>query len=240
MSERSISECMDILKKNDVLTLERRAKRLQELGVTQTSSSFQREWDYSTEAGDCYINGNYRSAIFCSACAVEQIFKYEYLKVPGHRHKDWGKGEFGKIIDKCKDTTSLDKYIDSAELLNNIRIKVAAHPIFIDIPIRTDDDRKIRNDMLLLDIKILLNLVGKINESYKNEIESIEINTPDGYSFRHCSIGEVIGRKSQIPSMFDGIWRGIVETDVLKSLARKALDILKEVSEGLYGIPDFP
>jgi hypothetical protein len=129
MSERKLEECTDTLRYNDAHSLEERAKRLQELGTTETSFSIQREWEYSIEAGDCYINHNYRSAIFCCACAVEQIFMYEYLKENTDDINNFDLPMFGKLIDRCENIASSTPYLKSAGLLNKIRNKVAAHPL---------------------------------------------------------------------------------------------------------------
>ena len=110
-------------------TLERRAKRLQKLGQIQTDGrlfSSQREWDYAGEASDNYINGCYRSAIFCCACGIDQIFRYEYVKVPGNKHEDVESGPFGQVIGKCRkaNVKSLIPFMERAELLRDIRNEV--------------------------------------------------------------------------------------------------------------------
>lgn len=238
MNTRSLEECKKMLEKNDRDTLARRAERCQELAQIQTDGrlfSSQREWDYSGEASANYISGNYRSAIFCCACAVDQIFRYEYMKVPGSKYGDVGGGPFGKIIRKCKDRNvkSLRPFITRAELLNDMRNKVAAHPLFVDLPTETYPERKVRNELLRRDIATLLSLVGKIDPERKHKIESTPLlHEAEGKS--HI-FGEVITEQSEMPFGLDGFW-ALIERDILKFLANKAWHIKKSISEGLYEI----
>lgn len=238
MDTRSLEECKNMLEKNDRDTLERRAERCQELSQIQTDGrlfSSQREWDYSGEASANYISGNYRSAIFCCACAVDQIFRYEYMKVAGSEYGDVGSGPFGKIIHKCKNKniTSLRPFVTQAELLNDMRNKVAAHPLFIDLPAETDPERKVGNELLRSDIATLLSLVGKIDPERKHEIESTSLlHEAEGKSY---IFGEIITEQSEMPFGLDGFW-SLIERDILRFLANKAWRIKKSISEGLYGI----
>lgn len=238
MNTRSLEECKRILEKLDADTLERRAERLQELSKIETDArlfSSQREWDYAGEASDSYISGNYRSAIFCCACAVDQIFRYEYMKGPGHRHKDIESGPFGQTILKCKEQniTSLSPFIEQAELLRDVRNEVAAHPLFIDLPAESDPERQLTNELLLRGIANLLNLVGKLDPNLRHEIESTKlISEVEGKTY---IFGEVIAGQSEMPFNLDGFW-GLIERDILRFLAKKAWIITKTISEGLYGI----
>ncbi len=237
MNTRGLEECKRILSKGDISTLERRAKRLQELQTIQTDGqlfSSQREWDYAGEASDSYINGNYRSAIFCCACAIDQILRYEYVKAPSSRYEDIQRLTLGQVIGRCKkeNVISLAPYLEKAELLKDIRNNVAAHPLFVDLPARSDPERRVRNELLRSDIERLLELVGKLDPSLRRDIESTKlISEAEGRSY---VFGEVISRRSEMPTSFNGFW-GLIEDEALKFLARQAWNIMKTISEGLYG-----
>lgn len=238
MNKKSLEECKKILAKGDSDTLERRAERLQELKPIQTDGrlfSSQREWGYAGEASDSYINGNYRSTIFCCACAIDHIFRYEYLKMPGNRYEDLERYTFGQTIRKCenKGVTSLLPFMEKAELLNKMRNEVATHPLFIDLPVESDPERRLRNELLLKDIKKLLELVGRIDAELRKKIESTKlISEVEGKSY---VFGKVINQQSEMPFNLDGFW-GLIEQDILRFLASQAWGIMKEIAEGLYGV----
>ena len=176
MNTRSYEECKQTILKLDANTLDRRIERCQELEVIQTRFSFQKEWDYAGEASDTYIDGNYRSAIFCCACAVDQIFRYEYMRNPESRYDEIDGLTFGQIIRLCKEkeVKSLLPLINQAFLLNDIRNDVATHPLFIDVPVESDPDRQLRDSLLLRDITKLLELVGRLDLNLRHEIESTD------------------------------------------------------------------
>lgn len=235
MNTRSYEECKQTILKLDANTLDRRIERCQELEVIQTRFSFQKEWDYAGEASDTYIAGNYRSAIFCCACAVDQIFRYEYMRNPESRYDEIEGLTFGQIIRLCKEkeVKSLLPLINQAFLLNDIRNDVATHPLFIDVPVESDPDRQLRDSLLLRDITKLLELVGRLDLNLRHEIESTELiseSESTTYIF-----GEVVKKQSDVPYNLDGFW-GLIEDQILKFLANQAWHILKIVSEGLYGI----
>jgi len=235
---RSLEECKETLRDLDARTLERRAERLQELEKIETDArrfSSQREWSYLTEATDVYINGHYRSAIFCCAFAVDQIFRYEYLKTAEGEYDDLENLTFWPLIRKCErqKVASLCPYIEEAKLLNDLRNKVATHPLFIDVPIDSDLTRQMRGELICKDIAILLDLVGRLDPSRRLKIESTVLR--DGAKGVDYIFGEVISHPSDLPSTIDGFW-GLIEQEVLKFLAKQARNIVKTISEGLYGV----
>lgn len=239
MNTRSLEECKRILHKSDADTLERRAKRLQELKQIQTDVrlfSSQREWDYASEAAENYINASYRSAIFCCACAVDQIFRYEYVKVPGNKYEDLEKKlTFGHVIRKCKEknVVSLNPFVEQASLLNDIRNDVATHPLFIDIPVESDRETQMRNQLLCRDITKLLDLVERLDPNLRHRIESTKlISEMEGKSY---ILGEVISQQTDMPTALDGFW-GLIQDQILRFLASQSRNIMKTISEGLYGI----
>ena len=234
----STDEFVKRLQESDQRTLERRAQRLQELAQIQTDGRLfasQREWDYAGEASESYINGNYRSTVFCCACAVDQILRYEFLKVPGNKYEDIEKCTFGQMIGKCRRVTSLLPFLKEAETLNKLRNDIAAHPIFIDLPTSSNADKEIRNQLVLKDINRLVDLVCLFNEEIRDQIEATKlVSEVEGKTY---NFGKVIHGLEEVPFNIDGFW-GLLEQDVLRFLANKSWAILKEIAEGLYGVSD--
>jgi hypothetical protein len=237
MSRKTLEECAKRLQKSDRDTLERRAQRLKELEQIHTDARLfhsQKEWDYAGEAADSYINGNFRSVIFCCASAIDQIFRYEYLKTPGSNYEDLEKCTFGQTIRKCKDKniSRLIQFMAVAKLLNRMRNEVSAHPLFVDFPVEADPERQVRNKLLREDIKKLLSLVEIVNPKAKNEIEGTKLIDQVGKTY---VLSDVVNQRFEMPSSLDGFW-GLIERDILKLLAKEAWQILKIVAEGLYVI----
>lgn len=238
MDIRSLEECKKMLEKNDRNTLERRAARRQELTPIQTNgrlSSPQREWDYTDEASASYISGNYRSAIFCCACTVDQIFRYEYMKLPESNYEEIKGLTFGRVIRECrrKNVESLLPFMKQAFLLNDIRNNVATHPLFVDIPIESDPERLLRDRLLIEDMTKLLELVESIDPDLRYEIESNKlISEAEGRTY---TFGEVISQKSNMPFNMKGFW-GLFEDKILRFLANQCWHIMKTISEGLYSV----
>lgn len=238
MVTRSYAECKQTLETWDTNTLQRRIERCQELEVIQTGgreSPGQKEWDYTSEASSNYIAGNYRSAIFCCACSVDQIFRYEYMRLPESEYARIERLTFGQIIGKCKERHAerLLPFISQALLLNDIRNGVATHPLFVDVPMKSDADRRLRKRLLLQDINGLLNLVGCINEDLQREIESTPL--VNHIENRTYIFGEVVGGHADGPYNLDGFW-GLIQDQILRFLANQAWHIVKVISEGLYPI----
>lgn len=238
MIGKSLEESKKFLQERDLRTLEYRAQRFKELSVIETSFSTQKEWDYTSEADSSYIEGNYRSTIFCCACAVDQIFRYEYLKIPGNRNEKLRKLSFGQIIDNCQKIRipRLVLHIEKAGLLNNIRNNVATHPLFLDIPAESDPERKIAKELLLNDVRTLLVLVGRIDPNLKSEIESNKlIDKVEGKTY---ILLDLINQKSEVPNSLHGFW-GLIEKQILAFLALQSWKILKEISEALYPVKNY-
>lgn len=238
MDTRSLEACRKILEKNDGDTLERRAARCQELTPIQTDGrlfSSQREWDYSGEASASYTNGNYRSAIFCCACAVDQIFRYEYMKLAESNYEEIKGLTFGEVIRECRrrNVESLLPFMKQAFLLNDIRNNVATHPLFVDIPIESDPERQLRDRLLIEDMTKLLELVERIDSGLRHEIESTKLISEA--EDRTYIFGEVINQQADMPFNMNGFW-GLIEDKILRFLANQCWHIMKTISEGLYGV----
>ncbi len=237
MDTRSLEECKKMLEKNDRDTLERRTARCQKLTPIQTGGrlpSPQREWDYTGEASAGYISGNYRSAIFCCACVVDQIFRYEYMKLPKSSYEKIKGLTFGGVIRECRgrNVESLLPFMKQAFLLNDIRNDVATHPLFVDIPIESDPERLLRDSLLIEDVTKLLELVERIDPDLRHETESTELRSEaEGITY---ILGEVISQKSDMPLDMKGFWV-LIEDDILRFLANQCWHITKTIMEGLYG-----
>lgn len=243
MSTENLEECKVFLRKLDEDTRDERAKRRLELQPITTSgkeSQPQRESDYVSEAASAYINGNYRSAIFCCACAVDQVFRFEYLKVPGNKYEDlWQKHRqqlqlmFGKVIDKCENRVArLSPFIEKARLLNCIRNEVAVHPLFIDVPCSSDTERELRDKLVRRDATALLKLVGDLDGDQRKRIEdTVLISNVEGFQ---CTFREAISEESGLPAdSLIGFWV-LIQQNLLRFLANRAWHITKEILERLY------
>lgn len=214
----SLEEHERKLMQRDQDTLTERAERSEELPPIYASGSFsEREADYSMEASSSYIAGDYRSTIFCCACAVDQILKYEYLKVPGNKLDDVKAGEFGHTIRMCqeKNIAPVISYIGQASLLAKIRNRVAAHPIFIDYPVGSDEHLTVRKDLLLEDMRILIELLGQVDPISKEGLESSQIiDDTEGKTY---TLGGIIRRDEHPPDYLVGGYRAVIERDILLS-----------------------
>lgn len=241
MSVRSLEECKRTLRQIDKDTLDRRAKRCHELEVTRTSAQefySRRECDYEREASCSYINGNYRSAILCCACSVDQVFRYEYLKVLGNKYEDLWRASrqltFGQVIQKCESrkVPRLTPFMEKAKLLKHIRNEVAVHPLFTDVPCISDTERQLRDELIRRDVTALLNLIGEIDKERKEDIEGTElINSAEGARY---TLREAVGQESGLPtSSLLGFW-AVIEKNVLRFLANHAWHIKRQILEGLY------
>lgn len=236
MDIRSLEECKEILEKNDRDTLERRAARRQELTPILTVGRLslpQREWDYTGEASTSYISGNYRSAIFCCACTVDQIFRYEYMKLPESNYEEIKGLTFGRVIRECrrKNVGSLLPFMKQAFLLNDIRNNLATHPLFVDTPIESDPERQLRDRLLIEDMTKLLELVERIDPDLRHEVESTELISEA--EDRTYTFGEVISQQSDMPFNIKGFW-SLIEDKILRFLANQCWHIMKTITEGLY------
>ncbi len=223
------------LQEIDEGTREHWAQRMQEMKHIETSGTLywsQREWDYTNEATECHISGFYKSAIFCYCCSVEQIIRFEYLKKIKNDYEKIEKLTLGKLIKECKNVSTICPYIDRLLLLNEIRNKVAVHPLLIDLPTSFNSEKELCNSILIKDIKTLLDLVGKIDKETRTQLDKTKLEDSQGRQF---VLGNIIEGKEEVPpSMFS--FRIFLEEDILKLFAQTSRDILKEVFEGLYPI----
>ena len=247
MTVRSLEECKRILSQLDARSLEERAERMHELGMVTIDGrgrSFDREWEYLQEAHPSYICGHYRSTFLCCAVIVDQVFRYEYIKASDDRkaacqnlkYKSGKEIMTGELTKKCeaKPVTRLAQFIEKGKELYEMRNKVAAHPLFIDLPTGSDEERELRDELVSEDIETLLNLVGDFDAKLKEEIESteiVELNTGAKHILR-----DILNKKYETPITRKRLtdFRSFTEQKILRILAHRAIDITKEILEGLY------
>ena len=136
MKDRTFEDAIRTIRKLDERTEKERASRLQELGVMFWGSverpTSHRMSDYSTEATMSYVNGSFRSCIFCCAAAVDQTFRHEIIcasKNPEEKFNKLRRKFFGQIIDLAKNTERLQPFLEDACWLNRLRNKLAVHPL---------------------------------------------------------------------------------------------------------------
>lgn len=157
------------------------------------------------------------------------------MKLPKSDYKEIKGLTFGKVVRECRkrNVESLLPYMKQAYLLNDIRNNVATHPLFVDIPIESDPERRLRDSLLIEDITNLLELVGRIDTNLRYEIESTRLISKA--EDRTYILGEVINQQSDMPFNLNGFW-GLIENKVLRFLAKQCWNIMKTISEGLYGV----
>ncbi len=136
MQDRTFEDARRITRDLDERTLDERASRLMELGVTQYSSIerrvSQRMSDYSVEATKSFVEGCFRSCIFCCATAVDQTFRYEVIResdTPTKERKKLKRKPFGTTLKHAKNTERLQPFLEDACWLNRLRNTVAVHPL---------------------------------------------------------------------------------------------------------------
>ena len=139
-----MKEMKDLLRDRDAKTLDSRAQRLKELreleGITYSvvnRTVAERMDDFIAEAMENYMDGCFRSCIFCCASAVEQAFRHEMIYSsdrPKKVQEVLERKTFGQIvniIEAAKDYERLWPFIRDARQLNKLRNKVAVHPLYV-------------------------------------------------------------------------------------------------------------
>ena len=247
MGTEDFKGCKKLLQGSDSRTLQQRSKRLEELLEVPISTLFhsQRVSDYDEEASNSYINGSYRSVIFCCACSIDPILRHEYLKIPGNNLEDLKSGKkgneemtFGEVIVRCETVRvpKLIPFLEKAKLLNKMRNTVSVHPSFIDPPTVSPSDKSLRHELLIQYITRVLEVIEKIDPAKKKEIRDRELRMTlsDETDEVTYVLGKIIDKRDSSPYNLDVFW-ALVEESVLKFLAYEAMKIVKEIEEGLYG-----
>jgi len=234
MKKRTFEDAVNTIRKLDKRTEKERASRLQELGVMSWSTverpTSQRISDYSTEASMSYVNGCYRSCIFCCSATVDQIFRHEIIlesKNPEEKMAKLRGKPFGTIIRAAKNLERLQPFLSDAQQLNNLRNKVAVHPLCF-WPF--EDEDKIINEIIIQDIK---NIIAAVDHEDAKKIRQSFIIREDG---KKVILADVLCDPSTPEASDLLMWR--IDNDVLKPLALKAFQKMAEVIEGLYPAED--
>ena len=136
MKERTFEDAIRTITELDERTAKERASRSQELGVMFSNAverpTSQRMSDYSAEAIMSYVNGCFRSCIFCCSAAVDQIFRHEIIHESKNPKEEMDKlrgKPFGTIIHCAKNVERLQCFLGDARHLNKLRNNVAVHPL---------------------------------------------------------------------------------------------------------------
>jgi len=218
MKERTLEDARCTIKNLDERTLDDRASRLMELGVTHYSSiersTSQLMSDYSVEAAKNFVEGCFRSCIFCCAAAVDQTFRHEIIyasKNPEEKFDKLRRKTFGQIIDLAKNTVRLQPFQEDACWLNRLRNKLAVHPLSF-WPLRGDYIKEIK--VIKQGLKEIITVVdAEDREKIKQLLIRVSnLDTSDALDIL--------------------MWRP--DEDSLKSSALKAHNIMARIIEGLY------
>jgi hypothetical protein len=218
MKERTFEEARHIIKNLDKKTLDERSSRLKELGVTHYSSiersTSQLMSDYNVEAAKNFVEGCFRSCIFCCAAAVDQTFRHEIIhesKNPEEKFDKLKLKTFGQIISCAENIVRLQRFLEDARWLSRLRNKLAVHPL-CSWPLRGEDMKEIK----------------VIKQSLKEIIAVVDAEDRE-------KIKQLLIRVSNLDTS-DALdiltWRP--DEDTLKSSALKAHNIMAGIIEGLY------
>ena len=229
MRERSFKDAIRTIVELDERTENERASRLLELGVMFWSSverpTPQRMSDYSTEATMSYINGSFRSCIFCCSAAVDQIFRHEIIlgsKNPDEEIVRVRGKPFGSIIHFAENIVRLKPFLEDARRLNRLRNKVAVHPLSL-WPFEDDDVKA--NEIMIQDLKNIISAADPEDaETIKRSFVIV-----DG---RKVVLADVLCDPGAPGASDLLMWR--IDNDILKPLALKAFKKMAEIIEGLY------
>lgn len=230
MKERTLEDAKQTLIKLDKRTFDERVMRLKELGIMWLSAverpSSQRMDDYTQEATKSFIEGCFRSCIFCCAAAVAQTFRHEIIfesKNPKEEFKRIERKTFGPIIDEAKKYERLRPFLEDAKWLNKLRNTIAAHPIcFWPFP----EDEMMENEII---VKGLKNIIAIADAEDREMIEQLFIIRED----RSKVVLIDVLRDLNTPGASELLmWR--LDNDILKPLALKAHQRMVKILEGLY------
>jgi len=229
VKERTLEHALHTIKNLDERTLNERASRLKELGVMFWNAferpTSQRMSDYSTEATMSYVNGCYRSCIFCCSAAVDQIFRHEIILESKNPEEEMVKlrgKPFGIIIHFAENVERLQRFLGDARRLNKLRNNVAVHPICF-WPFLHDE--KMNNEIILRDLN---NIIAAADTEEAEMIKQSFIII-DG---KRVVLADVL-HDPRMPEASDLLmWR--IDNDVLKPLALKAFQTMAGIIEGLY------
>ena len=231
MKERTFEDARCTIKDLDVKTLDERALRLKGLGVIWLSAIErrlpQRMSDYSEEATKNFIEGCFRSCIFCCAAAVDQTFRHEITlesKNPREEYKKLRDKPFYQITKLAENKVRLQPFCNDAHWLRKLRNKVAVHPHFLW---PSSGDEVFENEIIIQDLKRIISVADAENQEQIKQF--IIITKEDG---KKVVIADVLCDQS-MPGASD-ILMWIPYDDILKTLALKAYHRMAGILERLY------
>jgi len=230
MKERTFEDARNTIKSLDERTLDERATRLKELGVITLSAIArplpQRMDDYMSEAGKTFIEGCFRSCIFCCAAAVDQTFRHEIIldsENPSEEHKKLRDEHFYKIIKLAEDKERLRLFCNDAHWLRRLRNTVAVHPLCLW---PRSEDEKLRNEIIVQDLNEIISVVDAED---REKIKQLYIIKEDG---TRVVLADVLRDPSTPNAWYLLMWRP--DNDILKPLALKAYQRMTRILEKLY------
>jgi len=146
--DKRIKDAEQIEKERDKRKFEKRVDRRVHIG-TITYSSVEKQppfylWDLLEEAAESYLEGCFRSCIFCCAEIAEQMIKHELIRNSRDpEERTWQfeikRVTLGKLIEEAKKVKELKERIDDAEWLNDARNTIAVHPLYVGVYESNDD-----------------------------------------------------------------------------------------------------
>ena len=230
--ERTFEDAWRTIRDLDEKTLDERASRLKELGVIRLSAVYrilpQRMDDYDREAAKTFIEGCFRSCIFCCAAAVDITFRHEIIlesENPREEYKKIRCEPFYKIIKQAEDEERLQSFCKDAHRLRKLRNTVAAHPLCLW---PSSEDEMFENEIIIKDLKKIISVADADN---REKIKQMDITREDGSK---VVLVDVLCDPST-PGSSDLMWDLESRTrDILKTLALKAYQIMAGILEGLY------
>ena len=239
MKDRTYEDSIRTIRELDERTEKDRASRLQELGVVSWSSversTSPRMDDYASEASINYVNGSFRSSIFCCSAAVDQIFRHEIILDSENPEKKLDKitgKPFGHVMPFAEKTERLHRFLDDARWLNKLRNNVAVHPLsFWPLQAYSDDEKRRKDEEManIVIVKDLMNIITAADAEDAEKIRQQFIIREDG---NRVVLADVLADPTS-PDAYDLLmWR--IDNDVLKPLALKAHKKMAGIIEGLY------
>lgn len=256
--KEKVEEAERTIKSRDKQYLKPRVQRLKEFGEvagtvrlgqvntvsydTEKTPPIHYLQSYIEEAADSYLEGNFRSCIFCCATAAEQVIKYELAlssvdfkaEIEEIENERWG---LGKLIKRLKGRPSenerishLKKISDSLlNWLNKARISIAVHPPYASVYDEDDTDeiKTWKNERMVYYIYGILNL---LDAKDREEILELNVGLPKGVS---TTLRELLDdpKSQHMPE----VWDAFIRRDVFQQhLALEAFRKMKEIIEGVY------
>lgn len=234
-----VDKAREIIEERDEIKKEKRTTRQFTLGSIVYSVMGKQPphylESYMDEARESYLEGAFRSCIFCCADAAEQIIKHELIRESEAPEEklEWFEKErrgLGKLIGDAEEAEFLRKHIEDFEWLNGVRITIAVHPLYIGVHEGSDDPqtRIWKNRTMIRSVRKTLEFLD--GETREAVLES-QLSVPaEGKTIK---LGDMLTDPSSDHTFF---WWRLLEEDVLEELALEAYGRMKKIVEGVYSI----